>query len=196
MNKHINKVVSHCYKLLKDIGRVRNVLSMKHTEMLVHSVVGRFDYCNGLFYNINKSNLYKLQKVQNSAARLIARKRKRDSATTILNDLHWLKIESRIIFKILLIVFKCVRGICSKNLQEKIQYKQYNCRPGDFLQLATKNAKTKYGKRTFEYVGPRLWNALPLEVRTIEKIEAFKRQVKTILFTDTTGFKRKAYRYN
>ena len=161
----------------------------------MHSVISsRLDYCNGLFFNLSKSNLFKLQKVQNAAARLIARKRKRDSVTTMLNELHWLKVESRIIFKILLIVYKCIRGICSNNL--KIDYKQYNCRPGDYLLLATKNVKTKYGKRAFEYVGPRLWNALPLEVRTIENIETFKRNVKTILFTDTNRFKQRAFHYN
>lgn len=39
LNKHVNHVVSHCYKVLKDIGRIRKVLSRKHTEMLVHAVM-------------------------------------------------------------------------------------------------------------------------------------------------------------
>ena len=193
MNTHINKVVSHCYKSLKDIGRVRNVLTKKHTEMLVHSVITTMDYCNSLFYNVGKSNLFKLQKVQNAAARLIVRKRKRDSASAILRELHWLNIESRVMFKIILIVFKSIHGICSKNI--KVEYKKVNCRPDDFLLLVTTNVKTKYGKRTFQYAGPRLWNALPPEVRKIEKVDVFKKHVKTILFADVEGFKRKAYLY-
>ena len=89
LDKHINMIVSHCYKLLKDIGRIRNVLSNKYTEMLVHAVVtSRLDYCNSLFYNISKSNLFKLQKVQNAAARLVVRKGKRHSVTGLLKDLH------------------------------------------------------------------------------------------------------------
>jgi hypothetical protein len=39
----------------------------------------RIDYCNSLFFNMPKENIYKLQKVQNSAARLVTRKLKRDS---------------------------------------------------------------------------------------------------------------------
>ena len=96
-------------------------------------------------------------------------------------------------YKILLIVFKCVRGLCSKNLT--IRYKQYNCRPEDELLLITTTAKTKYGKRTFDYVGPRLWNAIHVDVRKIEKVEVFKKRVKTILFTNTVGFKNRAFRY-
>ena len=63
MDVHINKVVSHCYKLLKDIGRIRKMLTRGHTEMLVHPVISsRMDYCNSLFFNMFKDNLKKIQK--------------------------------------------------------------------------------------------------------------------------------------
>ena len=62
--------------------------------------------------------------------------------------------------------------------------------------LETRKVKTKYGRRTFEYAGCRLWNALPLNVRMEEKIENFKKQIKTLLFKDTEGFKRKAFLYD
>ena len=74
-----------------------------------------------------------------------------------------------------------------------LKYKQHNCRPNDDYLLETTYAKTNYGKRTFDYVGPRLWNALPKEVREMANIELFKKQVKTILFTNADGFKRKAF---
>ena len=194
MKTHINKIVSHCHKLLKDIGRVRRLLDVKHTEMLVHPVISsRLDYCNSLFYNMSKDNLNKLQKVLNAAARLISGKRKRESVKATLKELHWLPVESRILFKILLIVYKSIKGMCSANL--RLPYKGHNCRSDDFLMLETFPVKTKYGKRSYGYAGPRLWNALPVEVRMVETVEEFKRKVKTILFRDTEGFKRRAFRY-
>ena len=33
--------------------------------------------------------------------------------------------------------------------------------------LETNGARPKYGRRNFEYIAPRLWNALTLEIRTI-----------------------------
>ena len=94
-DKHVNKVVSHGFKLLKDIGRVRSVITTKHTEMLVHAVASsRLDYCNSLFFNMKKGNLFKLQKVQNAAARLVARKKKRDSISTVIKELYWLRVKS------------------------------------------------------------------------------------------------------
>ena len=94
----------------------------------------------------------------------------------MLKELHWLNVEARILFKIMLIVYKCINGKYSNNLN--INYKKYNCRANDYLLLEPKNVKTKHGKRTFDYAGPRLWNSLPLYVRKEENIEKFKKYVK------------------
>ena len=93
-----------------------------------------------------------------------------------------------------MIVYKCINGNYSKNLN--IDYKKYNCRANEYLLLEPKNAKTKHGKRTFDYAGPRLWNALPLHVRTEENIEKLKKCVKTILFDDIDSFKKKLISIN
>ena len=150
----------------------------------------------GLFINISKSNIFKLQKVQNAAARLIVRGRKRSSMTEVLRQLHWLRVESRIMFKIILIVFKCIYGQCSSNLIELIKYKPHQCRPQDHLLLETRRVKTKYGRRTFSYVGPKLWNALPLQIRLEENMDSFKKQVKTLLFDGTEQLKKRAFPYD
>ena len=144
LDKHINKIVSHCFKLIKDLRRARNFLSMKDTEILVNaSVTSRLDFCNSLFVNMSQSNFNKLQKAQNAAARLVFRKKRKDSAEDMLKQLHWLPIKSRCIFKTLL-MYKCIHNMCPKNLS--VEYKAYNCRPNDFLLLKTSTARTKYGK--------------------------------------------------
>ena len=168
-------------------------LQRKDLEQMVHAVViFRLDYCNSLFVNLNKEQLYKLQKVQNSAARLILWKRRRDSAKLALYELHWLNIEARITFKILLLMYKVIRGMCNMTLT----YKNFNGRPSDYLMLETPNFKTKYGRRTFEYNGSRLWNALPLNIRVVEEVEVFKKLVKTLLFTQYNELMREAFKYD
>jgi hypothetical protein len=59
--------------------------------------------------------------------------------------------------------------------------------------LETRGAQTKYGKRTFTYTGPKLWNALPLEIREEDNIEKFKQKVKTLLFEGTAKFLEHAF---
>ena len=194
MDKHVNHVVSNCYKILKDIGRIKRCLERSHIESLVHAVVShRLDYCNSLLMNISRENIYKLQKVQNAAARLILSRKRRESASLALKQLHWLGIDARIMFKILLLVHKVLRGKCSDNLQ--LRYKGFNGRPEDYLMLETPNYRTTYGRRIFAYTGSRLWNALPVHVRAEEDTQKYKKDVKTILFEGHEEFRRKAFKY-
>ena len=144
--------------------------------------------------NISKENIYKLQKVQNAAARLILGGRRRDSASEARKKLHWLSIESRITFKVLLMVHKIINGQIPQNFD--LQYKKFNGRPDDFLLLETPNFKTAYGKRIFAYHGSRLWNALPATVRAEDNVDVFKKKVKTILFDGSEELKKRAFRYN
>ena len=125
MNSHINHISSFCYKILKDIRSIKKNLEKDHLERIVHSVISSLlDYGNSLFLNLSKVNIFKLQKVQNAAARLILGRRRRESAREALNELHWLNIESRVIFKVILLVFKVLRGSCSENIY--LSYKSFN----------------------------------------------------------------------
>ena len=194
MDKHVNSITSHCYKILKDIGRIRKYLQKNHIENLVHAVISsRLDYCNSMFMNISKDNLFKLQKLQNAAARLVLGRRKRDSGSQALKQLHWLNVDSRVVFKLLLLVFKMLKGLSTQNLG--LRYKSFNGRSDDFLLLYTPIFKTIYGTRIFEYNGSRLWNALPTNVRSIDNVNEFKKVVKTTLFEGCQSFKQKAYKY-
>ena len=45
MDKHVNHITSHCYKIFKDIGRIKKCLQQSHLERLVHAVItSHLDY--------------------------------------------------------------------------------------------------------------------------------------------------------
>ena len=118
---------------------------------------------------------------------------KGDSVRNTLQTLHWLRVEERIAFKTLLLVHKVLRNRCSSNLA--LNYRTFNGRPGDYMLLQVPDCNTKHGRKTFQFVGSKLWNALPLQMRCEENTEHFKKQLKTLLFDGFTDFMSKAYRY-
>ena len=195
-NMQINKTVSHCHKLIKDIWKIRSILSKENTEKLVHSMISlRLDFCNSLYYGISQKNLNKLQKVQNSAARLVCKVGRRENIHDLIFNLHWLPVSSRILYKILLMTHKCAWAKCSTNLINLLTFKSY-APSDDVLFFQTNFAANKYGKRAFSYIAPRLWNSLPFNIRTEEDTVSFKKLLKTYLFSESEDFARKVFCYD
>ena len=78
-----------------------------HTLHVIHAyVISRLDQNNSLLLGLPKFMIKRLQMIQNAAARLILGGQKRDHVTPLLIQLHWLPVEKRIIFKVLLLVYK------------------------------------------------------------------------------------------
>ena len=117
----------------------------------------------------------------------IVRGKKRTSISDSLKKLHWLHGDSRIVYRILLLVFNSLHEQCSNNLG--IRFKSNHGRP----MLETKAVKTKFRKRTFSYTGPKLRNALPLHIREEDNIVNFKQKAKKLLFEGTAKFLEHAF---
>ncbi len=97
---------------LRNISKLRNMLSVSDAEKLVHAfMTSRLDYCKALLGGCPASSINKLQVVKNAAARVLTRSRKYDHITPILQSLHWLPIKFRISYKILLLAYKALNDL-------------------------------------------------------------------------------------
>ena len=190
MDKHVNILCRGATFALSKIGKLRKYLDPDSTHKLIQAfVISRLDHCNSLLYGLPQKDINKLQRVQNMAARLISLTKKRDHITPILRDqLHWLPIEERIHFKILLLTYKAFHGIAPPYLSQLISpyipprgLRAGNVRPNDHLQIVCSRTKT-YGERAFAVAAPMLWNALPDQIRKSPTLAQFKSQLKTHLY--------------
>ena len=78
---HIKKVVASCFKVLREISKIKSFLPRECLNTLVTSlVISKLDYCNALFYKIGSSEINMLQAVQNAAIRLVYGRFKYDRA--------------------------------------------------------------------------------------------------------------------
>ena len=111
MNNHINQICKACFYHIHNILWISKLLSKECPQTLVHAfVTSRVDYCNRLLYGPLKYQICKLQRVQNTVARLISNTTKYDRILPVLSNLHWLPVFSHIYFKILIITFKAIHG--------------------------------------------------------------------------------------
>ena len=116
---HVKSLVKKSSFHLRNIGKARRVLTEDATKTVMQSLVmSRLDYCNALLIGIQQDLIAKLQRLQNSAARIVSRTSKYEHITPVLIKLHWLHIKFRIQFKVLLLVYKALNGLAPKYIKE------------------------------------------------------------------------------
>ncbi len=109
---HISHFTKTAFFHLRNIAKLRNMLTVSDAEKLVHAfMTSRLDYCNALLGGCPASSINKLQIVQNAAARVHTRSRKYDHITPNLQFLHWLPIRFRISYKIVLLAYKALNNL-------------------------------------------------------------------------------------
>ena len=185
MAPHVKSVVKKSSFHLRNIGKARRVLTEDATKTVMQSLVmSRLDYCNALLIGIQQDLIAKLQRLQNSAARIVSRTRKYEHITPVLIKLHWLPIKFRIQFKVLLLVYKALNGLAPKYIKELlVPYKpRRHLRSEAKGLLDEPRTRLKFGDRAFSISAPRLWNALPQHLKDSTLCQAFKKCLKTHLF--------------
>ena len=107
LNKHVNGVTFH-----KEYWKDQEILDASGLwETIIHAfVTSRLDSCNSIFYGLPDTELNKLQRIQNTATRLVTKSKKSEHITPVLRGLHWLPIIARISFILILLTFKALHG--------------------------------------------------------------------------------------
>ena len=155
MTDHVSNIVCAASFAIYKIGRLSKYLDRKSTERLIHAFVSsRLDSCNSLLYGLADYHIAKLQRVQNSAARMVSRCSKRDHMRPILRELHWLPVQQRLQYKIALLTFKALNDMAPAYLSELlIKYtptRTLRSSSKNLLRITDTGNTNFYSNRTFE----------------------------------------------
>ena len=190
-NEQIVSLKRKCFHTLRNLRKIRCLLQEKDIKIIVNSLVlSCLDYCNALFIGAGERNLNQLQLIQNSATKAITGKYKYEHLGNDLQNLHWLNIRKRIVFKIALLAYKAIMGTAPIYIQDMFRYTHY----GHSIKLITPFAQTKYGQRSFSYIAPRIFNRLPSNITATHNLKDFKCSLKTYLFNLSITELEKLYR--
>ena len=97
---YISSVCRSTHFHLRNIGRIRHLLSQNATAQLIHALILiRLDYCNSILYNLPKNSILRLQRIQKQAARILylcelieQQKSSTNTRTRLANDAFLLKL--------------------------------------------------------------------------------------------------------
>ena len=186
-DQHVQGVVRASNYHIRALRHIRPMLDRAVANTMACSIVStRLDYCNSLLYGTKVSNIQKLQRVQNSLARVVACSTMRDHITPVLKELHWLPVKQRIEYKVALVTHKVLSTGQPPYLAELVS----TYKPGrQGLRSATKHQLTiptglgtRAGQRTFTRAAEYVWKQLPLPIKSAKCLFTFKSKLKTFLF--------------
>ena len=175
---------------LINIAHIADFLDQSSRMKLVHGLVfSQIDFCNSLYYNLPNVDLHSLQMLINSAARVVTGMPcfSQERITPVCMRLHFLPVRARIEYKICLLVFKALN--CGQPSYLKDLLVPHRTDSAMSLRsLDTDRLQEPFLSRAvvvdrcFEHCAPRLYNALPTEIKSQDNVSGFKKKLKTHLF--------------
>ena len=184
-NQQVDGVCKSCYFHIRALRHVRDSLPDDVARMIAVSIVtSRLDYCNALYAGMSSVNFNKLQRVQNTLARVVLKQRKFDHITSSLVELHWLPIRQRTTFKVATLTYKLLHSSQPHYLSNSLHFyhPERNLRSSDQKLLSVTRTRTVTASRGFKHSAVSVWNSLPFDIRNSDSLFSFRRQLKTFLF--------------
>ena len=134
--------------------------------------------------------LRKIQLVMNRATRLIKGLSPRDRITPTLIELHWLPIKARIMYKLCVITRQALITGKPEYINKSLNKSRLNTtietrHTTDPHHLDEPRYNLVLGLRAFDKCAPRLYNKLPRDIKDSDSLQAFKKKLKTHLFSMT-----------
>ena len=184
---HAIEICKSSFAFMRSLYRICSDLPQSCVLSVVNAFVfSRIDYCNSVLTFCNNRTIGRLQRVQNCLVRLVKRLPRQAPTSRAIRNLRWLRIHSRIVFKICCLVHKCIYGSTPSYVGNLISFSRS---VQSSISLRSHSVKTLYTpitpfanvRKAFYFKAPRLWNSLPLPIRLETRYDVFKRRLKAHL---------------
>ena len=145
-------------------------------KTLILSII---NYCSSIWGMANVTQLSRVQKLQNFAAKVAyGGAKKRDHVSPIIEKLRWLKIDEKIEYDIAILVYKVLNHLLPSwlfNFQLNKNICSRHTRQSEDLHV--QKANTNIGSNSFVIRGPKTWNSIQHASRCAPSLNSFKKQL-------------------
>ena len=186
------------------IWHIRNLLTPDLALTLACSLILlRLDYCNAVLYGAPAGSIQMLQRVQNTAARIVLQAPRRSPSQPLLEQLHWLTVRQRIDYKLAVLTHKIPATSTPSYQATSLSPQRSHQTSGIYTwtpfiyhaatSLHRPTTRTHFADRAFRCCAPSVWNSLDSETLHCGSLSGFKR--KTLLFHRTFSLHLHAFIY-
>ena len=185
LNFHVH-IANLCRKVGRQVGvlnRLKRLVPVEARIELYNSfILTHLNYCSTVWHFCRKGDSDKLEKLNERALRTVFQD-KSSSYETLLNQARKTTLYNRRMQDIAILIYKALHNQSPQYIKElfKLRISNYNLRGTDMLILPRFNTVT-YGKNSLRYMGPKIWNSLPDDIKAANNIATFKKSIRKFNF--------------
>jgi hypothetical protein len=184
---HVNNLLNSLSPKVGLLHRLSTFLPKSHLVQIYTALIqSNFDYALSIWGNSFNSVIMPLQRIQNRCARICTSNYDYNvSSSFLIKELKWMDIKTRCKYFTGITMYKFVNGLLPPSLQNEFEFVKhihnYPTRSATSNNLSLPQPHTEKYKRNLSFIGPSLWNALPIKLRNSASLELFKRDFKIFL---------------
>ena len=177
----VESILSKINNKLRFLYRKQKFLNKDIRRLLCNSLIQpHYDFACSSWYPLLTQNLKKrLQISQNKCIRFCLNLSNRDSIDlTKFNEINWLPVNKRVEQCICTLIYKYVHNNVPEYTEDifTIKVRKYNTRKPNMLTRPF--CKTSNGQKAISYLGPKLWDDIPNDLKQKANIASFKHEFK------------------
>ena len=177
-DKHVSTLCMKASRQINALKRISKYLDENCRILIFKSFISSsFDYCPVSWMFCGKTNLNKLEKLQERVLRFVFRDTT-SSYESLLERGNFLPFSAYRIRCLGIKTYKCFHGPNPDYLNNLFKQSsiKYNLRDSCRLEQSKFNTFS-YGQRSFQYYGSKLWNLLPFSVKNTNDLNMFKTNI-------------------
>ena len=178
-NSHIKTLCMKASQKLGALSRMSHCLNKTEKSLIFNSMIkSHFNYCPLLWMFCSRTSNNRINKLHERSLRVIHNDETNDF-NTLLEMNNEVTIHQRNIQVLMLEVFKIKYELAPPIMNSTLIRREniYNLR--NFQEFETETKRTvNYGVESFSYRSPQLWAMLPAELKEINLLDQFKREIR------------------
>ena len=176
--KHVDFVCKNISSKIALLCRIKQYLPLQARKLYFNSyILPVIDYCLTVWGNAPKLQIERIHKLQKRAARVILDSPPDSSSKPLFEELGWLTVFERVEYNKAILLYKSMNNMSPTYISSLFNFQNseyYSLRSIENNNMAIPKHNTELFKNSFQYSGTKIWNALPITLRTACSLPAFK----------------------
>ena len=183
-DEHVNQLCNKASQKISALNRIASLMTFEQRKLIMNAFIkSHFSYCPLVWMIHSRSLNNRINRIHERALRIVYRDyiSSYEQLLALSNDVT---IHQKNLRVLVTEVFKVKTGIGPETLKDIFQFTEpvYNLRN---IKFKSNNVKTiQYGTETISFLGPKLWNLLPEDIRNVKSLSEFKNRIKSWIPTN------------